>query len=68
MHQRFESLKLAEELGSVSRVYRERGISRTQFCEYRKRFKEYGFEGLRALPPIHKIHPQTTSPEVENSS
>lgn len=65
MHQRLEALKLAEELGNVSRVCRERGISPTQFYEYRKRFKEQGFEGLRDLPPIHKTHPQTTSPEVE---
>ena len=65
MHQRLEALKLAEELGNVSRVYRERGISTTQFYEYRKRFREQGFEGLRDLPPIHKNHPQTTAPEVE---
>lgn len=56
MHQRLEALKLAEELGNVSRVCRERGISHTQFYEYRKRFKEQGFEGLRDLPPIHKTH------------
>lgn len=65
MHQRLEALKLAEELGNVSRVCRERGISPTQFYEYRKRFKEQGFEGLRDLPPIHKTHPHTTSIEVE---
>ena len=29
MHQRLEALKLAEELGNVSRVCRERGISPT---------------------------------------
>ncbi len=33
MQKRLEALKLAEELGNVSRVYRERGISPTQFYE-----------------------------------
>ena len=66
MYQRLEALQLAEELGNVSRVCREGGgISPTQFYEYRKRFREQGFEGLRDLPPIHKTHPQTTPPEVE---
>lgn len=65
MHQRLEALKLAEELGNVSRVCRERGISPTQFYEYRKRFKQQGFEGLRDLSPIHKTHPQITPLEVE---
>ena len=37
----------------------------TQFYEYRKRFREQGFDGLRDLPPIHKTYPQTTTPEVE---
>lgn len=60
MHQRLEALKLAEELGNVSRVHRERGISHTQFYEYRKRFKEQGFEGLRGtcLPSTkHTLKP-----------
>ena len=66
MYQRLEALQLAEELGNVSRVCREGGgISPTQFYEYRKRFREQGFEGLRDLPPIHKTHPQNTPPEVE---
>ena len=65
MEQRLEALQLAEILGNVSRVCRERGISRTQFYEYKRRFQTHGFEGLRDLPPIHKTHPQTTPPEVE---
>lgn len=65
MYQRLEMLKLIEELGNVNRVCKERDISHTQFYEYRRRFWEQGFEGLRDLPPIHKTHPQTTSPEAE---
>ena len=36
MCQRLEELQLAEELGNVSRVCRERGISQSQFYLYRK--------------------------------
>ena len=62
--QRLSALQLAEALGSVSEVCRRRGISRTQFYEYKRRFQTHGLEGLKDLPPIHKSHPQTTTPEV----
>lgn len=65
MQQRLEALQLAEMLGNVTKVCWERGISRTQFYEYKRRFQTHGFEGLKDLPPIHKSHPQTTSREVE---
>lgn len=62
--QRLSVLQLAETLGSVSEACRQRGMTRTQFYEYKKRFQTFGFEGLKDLPPIHKTHPQTTPPEV----
>ena len=62
--QRLSVLQLAETLGSVSAACRQRGMTRTQFYEYKKRFQTFGFEGLKDLPPIHKTHPQTTPPEV----
>ena len=62
--QRLSVLELAVTLGSVSAACRQRGVSRTQFYEYKKRFQEQGLVGLKDLPPIHKTHPQTTSPEV----
>lgn len=65
MQQRLEALQLAEMLGNVTKVCRDRGISRTRFYEYKRRFQTHGFEGLKDLPPIHKSHPQTTSTEVE---
>ncbi|HOU17940.1 MAG TPA: leucine zipper domain-containing protein [Candidatus Marinimicrobia bacterium] len=43
---------------------RRRGISRSRFYEYKKRFKIHGLEGLVDLPPIHKTHPQTTPPSI----
>ena len=40
-------------------------MTRTQFYEYKKRFQAQGLEGLKDLPPIHKSHPQTTPPAVQ---
>ena len=62
--QRLSVLELAQTLGSVSTACRQRGVSRTQFYEYKKRFQEQGLAGLKDLPPIHKTHPQTTPPEI----
>lgn len=62
--QRLSVLQLAETLGSVSEACRHRGMTRTQFYEYKKRFQTFGFEGLKDLPPVHKSHPQTTPAEV----
>ena len=62
--QRLSVLELAERLGNVREACRQRGVSRTQFYEYKRRFQTHGIEGLKDLPPIHKTHPQTTPPEV----
>ena len=64
-YQRLSILELAEALGNVSEACRQRGMTRTQFYEYKKRFQTHGLEGLKDLPPIHKSHPQTTPPEVQ---
>jgi transposase InsO family protein len=61
---RLSVLELAQALGNVSVACRQRGMTRTQFYDYKRRFELQGLEGLRDLPPIHKSHPQTTSPEV----
>ena len=63
-YQRLSVLKLAEKLGNVSKACRQRGMARTQFYEWKRRFQPYGLEGLVDLPPVHKTHPQTTPPEV----
>jgi len=57
---RLRVLQLAEELGSVSDACRQMGMDRTSFYEWRRRYREYGLEGLKDLPPVHKSHPQTT--------
>lgn len=57
--------KLAHQrLNNVSEACRQRGISRTIFYEYKRRFDEQGLEGIKDLPPIPKSHPFTTAPEV----
>jgi transposase InsO family protein len=60
---RLSVLELAEALGNVSEACRRRGISRTQFYEYKRRFQTHGMEGLKDLPPVHKSHPMSTPKE-----
>ncbi|HSH58675.1 MAG TPA: IS481 family transposase [Acidimicrobiales bacterium] len=61
---RLSVLELAEALGNVSEACRRRGMTRTQFYEYKRRFQTHGIEGLKDLPPVHKTHPQTTPEPV----
>jgi hypothetical protein len=61
---RLSVLELAERLGNVSQACRERGMTRTQFYKYKRRYEQYGLEGLKNLPPIHKSHPHSTPPEL----
>ena len=61
---RLSVLELARELGNVAGACRQRGLDRTSFYEWKRRFQTHGFEGLKDLPPIHKSHPQTTPPET----
>jgi len=63
--QRLSVLELAKALGNVSAACKQRGMSRTQFYEYKRRFQTHGIEGLVDLPPVHYSHPNTTAPEVE---
>ena len=65
--QRLSVLELAEALDNVSEACRRRGISRTQFYEYKRRFQTHGIEGLRDLPPVHKSHQMSTPREVEQN-
>lgn len=65
VRQRLSVLELAEVLGNASEACRQRGVSRSQFYEYKRRFQTQGLAGLRDLPPIHHSHPATTAPEVE---
>jgi transposase InsO family protein len=62
--QRLSVLQLAEALGNAAEACRRRGMDRTSFFEWRRRFQTHGLDGLKDLPPVHKSHPQTTSPET----
>ena len=62
--QRLSLLELAQALGSVSEACRRRGVSRTRFYEYKRRFQTHGLEGLKDLPPIARSHPMTTPEPV----
>ncbi len=44
---RLKMLTFAETLRNVSEACRKLGISRSQFYEYKKRFEQYGLNGLR---------------------
>ena len=61
--QRLSVLELAEALDNVSEACRRRGISRTQFYEYKRRFQTHGIERLKDLPPVHKSHQMSSTPE-----
>jgi transposase InsO family protein len=62
---RLTLLQLAEQLRNVSEACRRRGVSRSQFYEYKRAFQEQGFEGLKDLPPIPKSCPHETPAEVK---
>ena len=64
VRKRLGVLELAKELGNVSEACRRRGVSRTQFYQYRRRFQTLGLDGLVDRPPVPKSHPHTTPPEV----
>ena len=63
--QRLSVLELAKALGNVSAACKQRGMSRTQYYEMKRRFQVHGIEGLVDLPLVHHSHPATTPPEVE---
>jgi transposase len=62
---RLTLLQLAEQIQNISEACRRRGVSRSQFYEYKRAFQEHGFEGLKDLPPIPKSCPHETSAETK---
>lgn len=63
--QRMSLLQLAEALGNVSEACKRRGVSRSQFYEYKRAFQEGGFERLKDQPPIPKSFPNETPKDVK---
>jgi hypothetical protein len=66
VQERLSVLELANTLGNVSEACRQKKISRAQFYNYRRRFKNYGPEGLKNRPTIHESHPSTTPKAIAN--
>ena len=64
-HNRMTLLQLAERLRNVSEACRRRGISRSQFYEYKWAFQERGFDGLMDRPPVRMSFPNETPPEIK---
>jgi len=62
---RLSLLQLAERLNNVSEACRRRGVSRSQFYEYKRAFQERGFEGLVDRPPVPGSCPHETPEEVK---
>lgn len=58
-------LQLAEKLRSVSEACRRRGVSRSQFYEYKRAFQEEGFSGLMDRPPIPRSFSNETTAEIK---
>ena len=47
---RLRVMRRAEQIGNVSQVCREFGISRTLFYRWRRRFERYGVDGVHPAP------------------
>lgn len=62
---RLTLLQLAERLRNVSEACRRRGVSRSQFYEYKRAFQERGYDGLLDQLPIPKSCPHETPGEVK---
>ena len=48
---RLSVLELAEQLGNVSEACRRRGMHKSQFYEFKRRFQTHGLEGLKEPSP-----------------
>ena len=57
-------LEYAELIGKDVKSYREFGISKSSFYEWRKAFRENGSSGLIPKKPVAHHHPRALSPET----
>ena len=62
---RLTLLQLADRIRNVSEACKRRGVSRSQFYEYKRAFQERGFDGLIDRLPIPKSCPHETQPEIK---
>ena len=64
---RLRVLKLAEEVGNISKACRMGNMDRTSFYEWKRRYQIHGLEGLKDLPPVVKSHPMQTPDYVKDA-
>ena len=65
---RLSVLELAQALGNVSEACRRRGLSRSRFYEYKRRFQTHGIEGPKDLPQSTRPTPKPLRPNSSNRS
>lgn len=65
IEQKMSVLELGQALCNITEACRRRGVSRTQFYEWKRRFQTHGLEGLKDLPPVVKNHPLQAPPETD---
>lgn len=65
-HKRLTLLQLAEKLGDISKACRMHKVSRSQFYEYKRSFREFGPEGSVDKPPVPASHPSRIPEDTEN--
>lgn len=61
---RLAAIEAAQRLQNVAEACRLYCISRTQFYEFKRRYKLYGIRGLYDRPPVAKSHPLKISVDV----
>ncbi len=61
---RLTVLEQAERLGNGTQACRRAGIDRTSFCDWKRRFRLQGLDGLQDLLAIAKSRPMTTLVEA----
>jgi transposase InsO family protein len=64
-HGRLNLLQLAERLSNVTEACKRRGVSRSQFYEYKRAFQQHGLDGLIDRPPVPNSCPHETSADVK---
>jgi len=64
VEKRMKVIRLAEELGNVSEACRICNMNRSSFYSWKRRYDEYGFDGLNNLPSTPKSNPRTTPGQV----
>lgn len=62
---RLNLLQLAERLSNVTEACKRRGVSRSQFYDYKRAFQQRGFDGLADRLPIPQSCPHETPPDVK---